>query len=254
MPSFSLDTKVAIVTGASSGLGAHFAAVLAGAGAKVALLARRQRRAEEVAAAIKASGGIGAAFSADVTDRDSILQALGDIEAQLGPVDILVNNAGLHSGGAAMDLKPEDWDATMDTNLKGAWLFTQLAGRRWMEGRRPGVVVNIASILGIGVGRGVMPYGVSKAGLIHMTKTLAREWARYDIRVNAIAPGYIPTELNRDFLESAAGQTMVKAIPQRRLGRMEDLDGPLLLLASPASAYMTGSVLVVDGGHLLAGL
>jgi NAD(P)-dependent dehydrogenase (short-subunit alcohol dehydrogenase family) len=142
----------------------------------------------------------------------------------------------------------------MDTNLKGAWLVTQLTAQRWMESQRPGVVVNIASILGIGVGRGVMPYGVSKAALIHMTKTLAREWARHDIRVNAIAPGYFPTELNRDFLESPAGQAMVKSIPQRRIGRLEDLDGPLLLLASSASAYMTGSILVVDGGHLLAGL
>ena len=254
MPPFSLANRTAIVTGASSGLGAHFAAVLAEAGARVALLARRQRQAEEVAAEIKAQGGTGAAFAADVTDRDSILQALRDVEVQLGPVDILVNNAGLHTGGPAMDLKPEDWDATMDTNLKGAWLFTQLAAQRWMQAQRPGVVVNVASILGIGVGKGVMPYGVSKAALIHMTKSLAREWARYDIRVNALAPGYIPTELNRDFLESPAGQAMVKTIPQRRLGQLEDLDGPLLLLASPASAYMTGSVVVVDGGHLLAGL
>jgi NAD(P)-dependent dehydrogenase (short-subunit alcohol dehydrogenase family) len=254
MPPFSLDNKVAIVTGASSGLGAHFAAVLAEAGARVALLARRKRRAEEVVAEIKAHGGTGAAFAADVTDRDSIVKALRDIEVRLGPADILVNNAGLHSGGPAMDLKPEEWDATMDTNLKGAWLFTQLVAQRWIEAQRPGVVVNVASILGIGVGKGVMPYGVSKAALIHMTKTLAREWARYDIRVNAIAPGYIPTELNRDFLESPAGQAMVKTIPQRRLGRLEDLDGPLLLLASPAASYMTGSVVVVDGGHLLAGL
>ncbi|HEY4163732.1 MAG TPA: glucose 1-dehydrogenase [Dongiaceae bacterium] len=251
---FSLVNQTAIVTGASSGLGAHFATVLAAAGAKVALVARRKRLAEEVVAEIKAHGGVGAAFVADVTDRDSIAEALQDIEAELGPVDILVNNAGLHAGGAAMDLKPEDWDATLDTNLKGTWLFTQSTARRWMESQRSGVVVNIASILGIGIGRGVMPYGVSKAALVHMTKTLAREWARYDIRVNAIAPGYFPTELNRDFLESPAGQAMVKAIPQRRLGKLEDLDGPLLLLASPASSYMTGSVIVVDGGHLLAGL
>jgi NAD(P)-dependent dehydrogenase (short-subunit alcohol dehydrogenase family) len=254
MPPFSLQNKVAIVTGASSGLGAHFAAVLAEAGAKVALLARRKRQAQEVAAAIEAQGAVAAAFVADVTDRDSIMRALRDIEAELGPADILINNAGLHAGGSAMELKPEDWDAILDTNLKGAWLFTQLTAQRWMESRRPGVVVNIASILGIGVGRGVMPYGVSKAALIHMTKTLAREWARHDIRVNAIAPGYFPTELNRDFLESPAGQAMVKSIPQRRIGRLEDLDGPLLLLASSASAYMTGSILVVDGGHLLAGL
>jgi NAD(P)-dependent dehydrogenase (short-subunit alcohol dehydrogenase family) len=253
MPSFSLTDKVAIVTGASSGIGAHFAGVLAGAGAKVALLARRKSRAEEVAARVAANGST-VAFEADVTDRESIARALRDIEAEFGPADILINNAGVHAGAMAMDLKPEDWDATMDTNLKGAWLMTQLTAQRWTANQRPGVVVNIASILGIGIGRGVMSYGVSKAALIHMTKTLAREWARYDIRVNALAPGYFPTELTRDFLASPAGQTMVKSIPQRRIGNLEDLDGPLLLLASSASSYMTGSVIVVDGGQVLSGL
>ncbi|MDQ7250845.1 SDR family NAD(P)-dependent oxidoreductase [Dongia sedimenti] len=254
MPAFSLANQIAIVTGASSGLGAHFARVLAEAGAKVALLARRKRLAEEIAAEIDAQGGHAIAFAADVTDRDSLHQALHDIEEQIGIPDILVNNAGAHAGDMALDLKPEDWDAVLETNLKGAWLLTQQLAQHWVEKQHPGVVINIASILGIGVSPGVMPYAVSKAGLIQMTKALALEWARYGIRVNALAPGYFPTDLNKDFFATPAGQAVVKRIPMRRLGALEDLDGPLLLLASPASAYMTGSVITVDGGHLVATL
>lgn len=254
MSAFSLANQIAIVTGASSGLGAHFARVLAEAGAKVALLARRKRLAEEVAAEIDAQGGHAIAFAADVTDSDSLHQALHDIEEQIGIPDILVNNAGAHAGDMALDLKPEDWDAVLETNLKGAWLLTQQLAQHWVEKQHPGVVINIASILGIGVSPGVMPYAVSKAGLIQMTKALALEWARYGVRVNALAPGYFPTDLNKDFFATPAGQAVVKRIPMRRLGALEDLDGPLLLLASPASAYMTGSVITVDGGHLIASL
>ena len=250
MPSFSLANQTAIVTGASSGLGAHFAHVLAEAGAKVALLARRKRLAEEVAAEIKHEGGIAEAFAADVTDADSVARALHDVEAALGLPDILVNNAGAHAGDMAIDLSAAEWDQVMETNLKGAWLLTQRLAKQWIERKRPGVVVNIASILGIGVGPGVMPYAVSKAGVIQMTKALAIEWARFGIRVNALAPGYFPTDLNKDYLATPAGEAMVKRIPLRRLGAFEDLDGPLLLLASPASSYMTGSVVTVDGGHL----
>jgi NAD(P)-dependent dehydrogenase (short-subunit alcohol dehydrogenase family) len=254
MSDFSLSNRIAVVTGASAGLGAHFARVLAEAGAKVALLARRKRLAEEVAAEIDAEGGHAIAFAADVTDHDSLHQALHDIEAQIGIPDILVNNAGAHAGDMALDLKLEDWDAVLETNLKGAWLLTQQVAQHWVEKQHAGSVINIASILGIGVGAGVMPYAVSKAGLIQMTKALALEWARYNIRVNAIAPGYFPTDLNKDFFETAAGQATVKRIPMRRLGKLDDLNGPLLLLASSASAYMTGSVITVDGGHLVASL
>jgi NAD(P)-dependent dehydrogenase (short-subunit alcohol dehydrogenase family) len=254
MSSFSLANQTAIVTGASSGLGAHFAQVLAEAGAKVALFARRKRLAEEVAAEIKSHGGTAAAFAADVTDRDSLHRALHDVEQEFGLPDLLINNAGMHAGQFALDLDVADWDAVMDTNLKGAWALTQELAQIWVERKRPGVVVNIASILGVGVSQGLMAYSVSKAALIQMTKALALEWARHDIRVNAIAPGYFPTDLTRDYLATPAGQAMVKSIPQRRLGRLEDLNGPLLLLASSASAYMTGSVITVDGGHLLAGL
>ena len=254
MPDFSLANQIAIVTGASSGLGAHFARVLAEAGAKVALLARRKRLAEEIAAEIDHDGGRALAFAADVTDADSLHRALSDIEQQLGIPDILVNNAGAHAGDMALDLKIEDWDAVLETNLKGAWLLTQQVAQHWVEKQHPATVINIASILGIGVSPGVMPYAVSKAGLIQMTKALALEWARYNIRVNAIAPGYFPTDLNKDFLATPAGEAIQKRIPLRRLGQLEDLDGPLLLLASSASAYMTGSVITVDGGHLVSSL
>jgi NAD(P)-dependent dehydrogenase (short-subunit alcohol dehydrogenase family) len=254
MTGFSLANHIAIVTGASSGLGAHFARVLAEAGAKVALLARRKRLAEEIAAEIDSHGGHARAYAADVTDPDSVHQALHDIEAEIGIPDILVNNAGAHAGDMALDLKTGDWDAVVETNLKGAWLLTQQLAQHWVEKQHPAAIINIASILGIGVSAGVMPYAVSKAGLIQMTKALALEWARYNIRVNAIAPGYFPTDLNRDFLESSAGEAIKKRIPMRRFGQLEDLDGPLLLLASPASAYMTGSVITVDGGHLTATL
>jgi NAD(P)-dependent dehydrogenase (short-subunit alcohol dehydrogenase family) len=254
MSQFSLANQIAIVTGASSGLGAHFARVLAEAGAKVALLARRKRLAEEIAAEIDHDGGRAIAFAADVTDADSLHQALADIEQQLGIPDILVNNAGAHAGEMAIELKTADWDQMLETNLKGAWLLTQQLAQHWVEKQHQGSIVNIASILGIGVSAGVMPYSVSKAGLIHMTKALALEWARYGIRVNAIAPGYFPTDLNREFLASEAGEAIKKRVPMRRFGAMSDLDGPLLLLASPASAYMTGSVITVDGGHLVSSL
>jgi NAD(P)-dependent dehydrogenase (short-subunit alcohol dehydrogenase family) len=254
MPGFSLANQIAIVTGASSGLGAHFAHVLAEAGAKVALLARRKRLAEEIAAEIKSHSGHAFAFAADVTDPDSLHQALEGIEKQLGIPDILVNNAGAHAGDMAIDLKLEDWDKALETNLKGAWLLTQQLAQHWVEKQHHGTIINIASILGIGISPGVMPYAVSKAGLIQMTKALALEWARYGIRVNAIAPGYFPTDLNRDFLASEAGAAIKKRVPMRRFGELSDLDGPLLLLASSASAYMTGSVITVDGGHLVSSL
>src|SRR3954463_16216231 len=163
MSPFSLANQIAIVTGASSGLGAHFARVLAEAGAKVALLARRKRLAEEVAAEIDAEGGHAKAFAADVTDPDSLHQALHDIETEIGIPDILINNAGAHAGDLALDLKIEDWDAMLETNLKGAWLLTQQVAQHWVEKGHPGTVINIASILGIGVSHGVMPYAVSKA-------------------------------------------------------------------------------------------
>lgn len=250
MTSFELKGKVALVTGASSGLGAGFAATLATAGATVVLAARRQDKLEEIASRIGAGRQQIATVALDIRSAASIADAL----AQCPPIDILVNNAGVVSSGAALDQTEEDWDAVIDTNLKGMFLMAQATMRRMRDDKRGGSIINIASILGLRQAGAVLPYAVSKAGVIQMTKTFALEVARHNIRVNAIAPGYIATDLNREFFESPAGQDMIRRIPQRRLGNQEDLDGPLLLLASDHSRYMTGSVITVDGGHLLSTL
>ncbi|MGK7870001.1 SDR family NAD(P)-dependent oxidoreductase [Falsiroseomonas sp. E2-1-a20] len=240
-----LAGKRALVTGASSGLGAHFAEVLAARGAEVVLAARRLAALEEVAARIRAAGGTCTTLQLDMMALDATRLE--------GGFDILVNNAGIVREAAALDLDEAAWDAVVDTNLKGMFFLAQAVARGMRE-RGGGAIVNIASILGLRQAGGVLPYAVSKAGVIQMTKSLALEWARHGIRVNAIAPGYIETDLNRDFWQSAGGLAMIKRIPQRRLGQLADLDGPLLLLASDASRYMTGATLVVDGGHLVSSL
>jgi NAD(P)-dependent dehydrogenase (short-subunit alcohol dehydrogenase family) len=251
---FSLNGKIALVTGASGGLGRHFAGVLAQAGAQVCATARRMDKVTETVAEIEAAGGNAFGMEMDVTDSDSVIAAFSLIEEQAGPVTVVVNNAGVASGGLALDLDQDDWDRVMDTNLKGAWTVAQTAAQRMVEGKAGGVIVNIASVLGLRVSQGVVPYAVSKAGLIQMTKALALEWARFGIRVNALAPGYVETDLTKDYLASNAGQALLKRIPQRRPAEMAELDGPLLLLASDASSYMTGSVIAVDGGHLVSSL
>lgn len=247
---FDLSGKTALVTGASSGLGAHFAQVLAAHGAHVILAARRATALEGVAANISAAGGKASIAQLDVTDPASI----AGLEPQLADLDILVNNAGVVREAPALDQTEADWDSVIDTNLKGCFLMAQAAARAFRAGGRSGNIVNIASILGLRQAGMVLPYAIAKAGLIQMTKTLALEWARYDIAVNAIAPGYIETELNSEFWGSAAGEAMLRRIPKRRLGQLADLDAPLLMLASGASAYMTGAVLVVDGGHVTSSL
>ncbi|NQV82934.1 MAG: SDR family oxidoreductase [Rhodospirillales bacterium] len=251
---FSLDGKIALVTGASGGLGRHFAGVLAGAGARVCAAARRMDKVLETVAEIEAAGGSAFGVEMDVTDSASVTAAFSLIEEQAGPVNVVVNNAGIASGKLALDLNESDWDRVMDTNLKGAWTVAQTAARRMAEAKGGGVIVNIASVLGLRVSQGVVPYAVSKAGLIQMTKALALEWARHGIRVNALAPGYVETDLTHDYLASEAGKTLLKRIPQRRPAEMAELDGPLLLLASDASSYMTGAVIAVDGGHLVSSL
>ncbi len=251
--SLRLDGRRALVTGASSGLGWHFAETLAGAGAAVALCARRTERIAAAETAIAASGGRAAGVAMDVTVAASVRTAFDEAEQALGPVDLVINNAGVALTRAALDVAEDDWDRIIDTNLKGAWLVAREAARR-MKARGGGTIVNIASILGLGVAAAVAPYAVSKAGLVQMTRVLALELARFNVRVNALAPGYIETELNRDFFASPAGERLVRRIPQRRLGRLEDLDGPLLLLAGDASRYMTGATIVVDGGHLVSSL
>jgi len=226
-PLFDVRGKVALVTGASSGLGENFARCLAQRGAIVVAAARRADRLE----ALVRDGG-----------------------AAHGPPDILVNNAGIADTKASLDLTEADWRRVLDTNLDGAWRMAQAVARSMIAAKRPGSIVNIASILGLRQATHLLAYAAAKAALVQVTKSLALEWARHGIRVNAIAPGYVITEMNRDFFASEPGQAMTKRVPQRRIGSPSDLDGALLLLASEAGAYMTGSVVVVDGGHLVNSL
>jgi NAD(P)-dependent dehydrogenase (short-subunit alcohol dehydrogenase family) len=251
---FDLTGKVALVTGASSGLGVHFARTLAAAGASVAIAARRVERLSSLQAELQTPDADAVAVALDVQSGDSITAAFAAAEEALGPIDIVVNNAGISIVKPALEMPVEDWDAVVNTNLRGAWLVTQAAGKRWLMAKRPGVIVNIASILGLRTIGQVAPYNASKAGLIHLTRALAMEWARHDIRVNAICPGYIETEMNGDFWKTPAGQRLIDRIPQRRIGKPEHLDGALLLLASDAGTFMTGSVLTVDGGHTVSSL
>ena len=251
---FDLTGKVALVTGASSGLGVHFARTLAAAGASVAVAARRADRLTSLQAELQSAGAKAVAVELDVQSGDSITAAFVAAEQVLGPIDIVVNNAGISIVKPALEMPVEDWDAVVNTNLRGAWLVAQTAGKRWLMGKRPGVIVNIASILGLRTIGQVAPYNASKAGLIHLTRALAMEWARHDIRVNAICPGYIETEMNSDFWKTPGGQRLIDRIPQRRIGKPEHLDGALLLLASEAGSFMTGSVLTVDGGHTVSSL
>ena len=251
---FDLRGKVAVVTGASSGIGRHFAAVLARSGAGVAAAARRGDALATLVGELRAEGLTAIDCELDVTAAASVEAAFETVEAALGPVDILVNNAGIALAGSAIDLEEAAFDKTLDTNLKGAWLMSRAFGRRAAAAKRPGVIVNVASILGLRVAGGVAAYAASKAGLLRLTEAMALELARRSIRVNAIAPGYIDTELTAGFLATEAGRAMVARVPQRRVGQPSDLDGALLLLCSDASSYMTGSTIVVDGGHLVSSL
>lgn len=249
-----MDGRVALVSGASGGLGRHFAGVLASAGARVALGARRVGKTQQAADEISRAGGAAMAVGLDVTDEASIEAALDAVSAQWGPVDTLVNNAGVADSQSALDVDGKTWDRILDTNLKGAWSLARAFATRLVDAGTPGAIVNIASIVGHRVSGGLMPYAVSKAGLVQLTRALAMEWARHGIRVNALAPGYIETDLNREFLQSDAGGRMRKTIPQRRFGQPDDLDGALLLLASDAGRFITGVSLPVDGGHLVGSL
>ena len=245
-----LSGKTALITGASSGLGLHFAKILASDGVRLVLAARRIETLEEHCADIVRNGGAARAVALDVTSAASVSAAL---ESFSDPIDILINNAGIATSGPALEFDLADWDDVLATNLRGAFLLSQAAGRR-MKANGGGVIVNVASILGLRVANHVSAYAVSKAGLIQLTQSLALEWARHNIRVNALCPGYIETDLNRAFFATPAGQALINRIPSRRLGQMADLDAPLLLLCSEAGRYMTGATLAVDGGHLVSSL
>lgn len=248
-----LDGKTALVTGASGGLGRHFAGVLAAAGATVVLAARRAEKLDEAVADIGADRAH--AVPMDVTDPASIAAGFDAAEAATGrTIDVLVNNAGLAMTAPALKTTPEDWSTVIDTNLTGAFHVAREAADRMAKAGGGGAIVNIASIVGLRPAGAVASYAASKAGLIHLTKALALELARENVRVNALAPGYIETDINADFFATDAGQKLIKRIPQRRLGRMSDLDAPLLLLCADAGAFMTGAVVPVDGGHLVASL
>jgi NAD(P)-dependent dehydrogenase (short-subunit alcohol dehydrogenase family) len=240
----------ALITGASSGLGAHFATVLANAGADIVIAARRVDALETRAEQLRELDVSVQVLELDVTNAPAVRSSC----ASLGAVDILVNNAGVVRPGHALDQSEGDWDAVMDVNLKGMFFVAQAVAEQMKAAQKDGSIINVASILGLRQATGVLPYAVSKAAVIHMTRIMALEFARFGIRVNALAPGYVSTDLNRDYFDTPSGQAMIQRIPQRRLGELHDLSGPLLLLAADASSYMTGSVLVVDGGHLLSGL
>jgi NAD(P)-dependent dehydrogenase (short-subunit alcohol dehydrogenase family) len=250
-----LDGRTALVTGASAGLGAHFARVLARAGARVVVAARREPRCRALAEEIRADGGEAMAVTLDVTDIASIDAALDLVAARFGLVDLLVNNAGVvERGSSPRDLADRAFAEVVAVNLTAVYAVSQRVTARLVDAGRPGAVVNIASLLSFATRAGVPAYCASKAGVAHLTGQMALDLAPHGIRVNALAPGYIKTDLNREMLESELGERLLARVPQRRLGRMEDLDGPLLLLASDAGRYMTGAVVPVDGGHRVAGV
>ncbi len=249
---FNLTNRTALITGASSGLGRHFAGVLAEAGAHVVLAARRVDRLEAVAAEIVKHGGKALPVEMDVTSEESVTGAFAEIKEALGrPCDIVVNNSGMSREGWFTKMPEDDWNAVIETNLTGVWRVAKHGANAMTAAKVPGSIINIASITGLRTQMMSTAYCVSKAGVEHMTRNMALEMARFGVRVNAIAPGYFKTELNDSYLESEAGAQMIQRIAQRRIGEMKELSGPLLLLASDAGSYMTGSTIVVDGGHLL---
>lgn len=251
---FSMQGKLVLVTGASSGLGKHFGQVLAHAGATVVLSARNVEKLQQVLEQIQASGAVAHAIAMDVSNSSSVKNAMAQIVKQYGVPDVLVNNAGQSIAKPMLEQTEEDWDQILDTNLKGCWLVGTELARALAAAGKPGSIVNIASILGERVGGAVGPYAISKAGLVQATKAMALELARYNIRVNAILPGYVATDMNSEFLASELGDKLRKRIPTRQFCELSDLTGPLLLLASNAGTGMTGACVAVDRGHLVSAL
>jgi NAD(P)-dependent dehydrogenase (short-subunit alcohol dehydrogenase family) len=254
---FDLHGRTALVTGGFSGLGLHFSRVLAAHGARVALIGRRIELGREVAAGLGAAvarPGDVRAYEADVTQAKSVRSAFAQAAADLGVPAIVVNNAGTVTRAPSLDVGDEDWTGVVDVNLSGVFRVAQAAAREMVKAGQPGSIINIASILGLRVRPQVAAYAATKAAVVQLTKALALEWAEHGIRVNALAPGYFETDINRELLSSPTGQALIARVPQKRVGQLADLDGPLLLLASDASAYMTGAVIPVDGGHLVNSL
>jgi NAD(P)-dependent dehydrogenase (short-subunit alcohol dehydrogenase family) len=247
----TLEGSTALITGANGGLGSHFALTLAKAGAKLAITARRLDSLRDVAEQIRAAGGEVEPIALDVKDRRSVVQAFEQAARVLGPVTVVVNNAGIAVTKPLLEHDDEDWNQVIDVNLSGAWRVAQEAARHMVQHKQGGSIVNIASILGLRVAAQVPSYVASKAALIQLTKAMALELARYKIRVNALAPGYVETSINSDFFATDAGQALIKRIPQRRIARPEELDAALLLLASNAGSFATGTVLAIDGGQLV---
>ena len=245
---FRLDGKVALVTGASAGLGKRFAAVLAAAGAKVALCARRTDKLASLANEIAAAGGTAFPMALDVTNVAAIRACVESVEAELGTLDILVNNSGTEVQKRVADYEEADYDLVMNTNAKGAFFVAQAVGRRMIAAGRPGRIINIASAIGLRIVPHLAIYGMSKAAMMQMTKSMAHEWTRHRICVNAICPGYIETEMNTDYWESEGGRKLLNRLPGRRVGRPEDLDGLLLLLASDHSHFINGAMIAIDDG------
>lgn len=255
MDLFKLDGKVALITGAGSGLGRQFAETLSDAGASVVLAARRREKLEETAELVRNKGGNAICLELDVTNSLSVTNCVRETASEFGTPDILVNNAGIAKQAFLTDISEDDWDAVLDTNLKGVFMVAQAVAKSMINADKHGSIINIASVLGLRVSKALGSYIAAKSAVVQLTKAMAIEWSRYNIRVNALAPGYFITEINQEqFADGSAEDFLMRRVPMSRVGDLREIAGPLLLLASDAGSYMTGSIIAVDGGHVCSSL
>jgi NAD(P)-dependent dehydrogenase (short-subunit alcohol dehydrogenase family) len=255
MDLFKLEGKVALITGAGSGLGRQFAETLSDAGASVVLAARRREKLEETAELVRNKGGNAICLELDVTDSLSVTNCVRETTSEFGTPDILVNNAGIAKQAFLTDISEDDWDAVLDTNLKGVFMVAQAVAKSMINADKHGSIINIASVLGLRVSKALGSYIAAKSAVVQLTKAMAIEWSRYNIRVNALAPGYFITEINQEqFADGSAEEFLMRRVPMSRVGDLREIAGPLLLLASDAGSYMTGSIIAVDGGHVCSSL